>query len=302
MKLNLPALLMAGALVFACGGDTGEEGAETAEMAAMAADEAAIEQIRADYVTHYNMHHAPIVADMFSDSAVFLGAEGSVEMGKAAILAGLEVDMAGSPTLSLTTAETRVMGDAAVARGTYSVSTTPEGGTAMTLTGNYMTMFARENGTWKIAAVVSNFDAPPPADLPRPEPPAEAPPEMGTLTDLVAQYTLHHNLGHAPMVAALYTDDAVAAFPDAAPLVGRAAIEAGLTESLAQGNPQLTIHAVGTEELGEWAIDGGWYEITATTEQGPVASSGAYMLLARRGDDGAWKIHWIIGNSRPAAM
>ncbi|MCI0436236.1 MAG: SgcJ/EcaC family oxidoreductase [Gemmatimonadetes bacterium] len=302
MKLRLPVVLVAGALALACAGETGEQASETAEMATMAADEAAIDQIRTDYLTHYNMHHAPMVADMFADSAVFLGADGTVAEGKAAILANLEADMAGSPTLSLTPSETQVLGDAAVARGTYSVTATPEAGTAMTLTGNYMTAFMRENGTWKIFAVVTNFDAPPPEDLPRGESPAEPPPENGTLTSLYSAYTQHHNLGHAPMVADLYTEDAFVAFPDAPAATGRAAIEASLAERMAQGNPQLTIHAVGTEELGEWAIDGGWYEVKTTTEQGETTASGAYMLLARRAADGSWKIHWLVSNGRPAEM
>jgi hypothetical protein len=30
------------------------------------------------------------------------------------------------------------------------------------------------------------------------------------------------------------------------------------------------------------------------------ATTGAYMLLARRGDDGSWKIHRLIANSQAA--
>ncbi len=301
MKLRLPVILMAG-LALACAGDTGETADDTAEMAAMAADEAAIEQIRADYVTHYNMHHASMVADMFSDSAVFLAADGAVDMGKAAIMAGLEADMAGTPNLSINTAETMVLGDYAVARGTYSVTTTPPEGEAMTLTGNYMTMFARENGAWKIGAVVTNLDAPPPEGFPWAEGVAEPPPEEGQLTDLYAAYAQHYNLGHASMVADLYTEDGVASFANEAPVSGRAAIEARMAEQMAEGNPQLTIHAVGSEILGEWALDGGWYELSMTTEAGPVTTTGAYMLLARRAEDGSWKIHRSITNNRPAAM
>jgi ketosteroid isomerase-like protein len=68
---------------------------------------------------------------------------------------------------------------------------------------------------------------------------------------------------------------------------------------MAEGNPQITIHDVATTEVGDHAIDGGWYEITATTDAGPVTTQGAYMLLAQRGTDGAWKIHWMVANGRP---
>jgi len=47
-------------------------------------------------------------------------------------------------------------------------------------------------------------------------------------------------------------------------------------------------------------IDGGWFEIKATTPQGPTGRMGGYMLLARREADNSWKIHWSITNVGPA--
>ena len=116
----------------------------------------------------------------------------------------------------------------------------------------------------------------------------------------MAAYTQHYNLGHASVVAGLYTDSAFSAFGDAPAKQGRAAIQAYLTEQMAQGSPQLTIHEVGTTEFPDgWAIDGGWFEVKATTPQGPAARMGGYMLLARRGADNSWKIHWSVTNSGP---
>src|SRR3970040_1948271 len=108
MKLRRATVFLVAGLAAACAQEAAEQA--TAEPAAeMSADETALEQLRADYVTHYNLHHAPMVAEMFTDSAYFLAADGSVQEGRAAVQASLEAAMAGLPTLSLTTGETLVL-------------------------------------------------------------------------------------------------------------------------------------------------------------------------------------------------
>jgi ketosteroid isomerase-like protein len=296
MTLRLPlSLLLGSALAAACGGET----ADLPEVSAASADTAALEKIREDYVSHYNMAHAPIVAELYSDSAIYLGADGSIDEGKAEVLAGLEAGMAAKPALGLATDETIIMGDHAIGRGTYTLAMTPPGAASqLNVAGNYMTYFARENGAWKIRAVVTNYDAPPPEGMPRAAPDSSVPPENGTLKDLANEFATHHNMGHASVVAGLYTDDAVAAFPNSKPAQGRAAIEAALTAMMAEGSPQITIHDVGTTQLdAEWALDGGWYELKPKTG---AATAGVYMLLARKVPDGTWKIHRHIANTGPA--
>jgi ketosteroid isomerase-like protein len=283
-------------LAAACGG----EEAEVPEVSAASADTAALAKIREDYVSHYNMAHAPIVAEFFSDSAIYLGADGSIDEGKAEILAGLEAGMAAKPTLGLATEETIFVGDHAIGRGTYTLAMTPPGAASpLNVAGNYMTYFTRENGAWKIRAVVTNYDAPPPEGLPWAAADSAVPPENGTMKDLANEFATHHNMGHASVVAGLYTDDAIVAFPNSKPVQGRAAIEAALTAMMAEGSPQITIHDVGTTQLdAEWALDGGWYELKPKTGAG---TAGVYMLLARKAPDGTWKIHRHIGNTGPAA-
>lgn len=307
MKLHLSRTLLAAWVAAACAGDASQEGmAEdaAAEMPAITADETAIEQIRADYVEHYNLHHASMVADLYADSAFWLGADGNISMNRAEILASLEESMAGSPTLSLATGEIMVMGDAAVARGLYTVDVTPEGAAAMTLAGSYLTYFTRVEGTWKIGGVLTNYNAEPPEGFAYAEGEGEPPEENGTMGELLGAYTTHFNQGHPSMVAALFTDDAVASFANLPPAQGRAAIEATLTERLA-ASPQIELHDVETFDLGNgWALDGGWYSMTipAETETGTVNTAGAYLALVRQADDGSWKIHWAFSNAQPTAM
>jgi ketosteroid isomerase-like protein len=163
-----------------------------------------------------------------------------------------------------------------------------------------MTYFTRENGAWKIRAVVTNYDAPPPEGLPRAAADSSVPPENGTMKDLANEFATHHNMGHASVVAGLFSEDAVVAFPNSKPAQGRAAIEAGLTALMAEGSPQITIHDVGTVQLDQnWVLDGGWYEIKSKTA---APTAGAYMFLARKDPDGTWKIHREIANSGPAGQ
>ena len=121
------------------------------------------------------------------------------------------------------------------------------------------------------------------------------------MTDLVAGFVQHYNMGHASVVAGLFADSAIAAFADNPLSRGRAAIAAYLTAEIAQGSPQLTVHDVHTDMLpGGWAIDGGWYEVKATAPSGPMTRTGAYMLLASQQPDKTWKIHWFASNGGPA--
>ena len=299
MTTRFGFIVTAGLLAGCAGDKAGNKAPDPA--ADETAAQAAVAKLHTDYVTHFNLHHASVVADLYADSAGYFGADGSIDQGKTAIQKGLEETMAASPTITLSPAETKVFGDRALTRGSYTIAMTPPGGAAVTLAGHYLTASERQNGVWKIGTVVSNYDAPPPAGTPRdtttmPPPP----PDNGTLKDLVAAFVQHYNLGQASVVAGLYTDSAHSAFADTTEADGRAAIEAYLTKQVAQGSPQLTIHDVSTTELpGGWAIDGGWYEVKATSPKGPVNRAGVYLLLAQRQADTSWKIHWSVTNGGP---
>jgi uncharacterized protein (TIGR02246 family) len=301
MKPHLPLLAMA-VLVVACGGEGAEQAAGDAAMEAAptaAGDEAAIDALRSSFVEHYNLHHASVVADLYADSAVFLAADGSVQEGKAAILAALEQQMAGSPTIELNATDRMTFGDHAAVLGTYTVNSTPEGAAPMALGGHYMSHFVRTDAGWKINTVVTNYNAPPPANLPAATSMTEAPPDNGTLKDLVGAWTAHFNAGHADSLAALYTADAKASFSDRGMAEGQSAIAAALSENQTPG-ASITIHDVATMDLGNgYALDGGWYEISAG---GAVQQGGTYMLLAHQ-ENGAYRIKWHVSNGRaPAAM
>jgi len=297
--------LIAGTLA-ACGPDTGEQADSmpAAESTDMASAEAAIDQIRTDYMADFNNHDAAGVASMFADSAVVLAANGDVQEGREAIQAALTEQMAGSPTGQVEKGETMVFGDAAVDRGTYTMNTTTPDGTAMGVSGSYMTVLGQTDGAWKIEALILNFNAPPPEGYPMAdESMAEPPPESGTMAALANAYMEAFNSGDAAAVAALYTEDAVAGFANEPVAMGTAAIEAANAASFAEGSPKLEIHDVYTQPLSDgYALDAGWYTVTATTPDGEVQNGGTYTLLCRQAADGSWKIHWSVVNGHPVTM
>lgn len=307
MLVRLSPLLLAGVLAAGCAPDADEQAeapaAEATAESATAADEAAIEQISADYVTHYNMQHADVVANLYADSAFALFADGANRMNRAEVLEDLQADVAGAPTLDLTTGDVMVMGDNAVGHGTWSVRTTMEGAAEpMTVGGHYMTYFVRVNGEWKIGGVITNFGESPPAGMPMVGPEGDPPPDEGTMGEMVNAYVQAFNAGDAAAVSNMYTEDGFHAYANLPPAQGRSAIASTLQDRFAAGQPTIEIHDVGTVDLGNgWAIDGGWYVMTAPGEGGAtMAQNGAYLNLLQRQTDGTWKIHWGVSNGNPA--
>jgi len=302
MFLRRATVFVLAGVFAACSGDQGNQAEEGMAEHAMetTTPEQALKNVAASYAEHTNMGHPDVVAAMYADSAVVLAADGTIAQGKAQILAWIQRDAAGSPNLTINPTEEMVEGDLGVQRGTYQVTVTPAGGTATTQGGGYMTLFRREGEEWKIDGVLTNFNAAPPAEFPYVKYEGETPPDNGTLTDLVKAWTTHFNLGHANMVADLYTDDAKVSFGDAPLADGRAAIEAGLTATMGTNKPQITIHDVFTQPFGtDYVVDMGYWQ---TTVGGKPERGGEYMLVGRKADDGSVKILWHYSNGRPAAM
>lgn len=302
MKLRTFLVLFAVVALAACGGAAEAPAEDTAPAAAEEApmdDAAAIAALADEFVLHYNLHHASMVNDYYTGEGVLLAADGSVLRGAEARLAYLEAEMEGNPTLAVETDDVEVFGDTAVAHGSYSVESAPEGADTMTVTGNWMGSYEKVDGDWKISVLLTNYDADPPENLPDPITPDETPPEQedSPLAELMGYYATHFNMGHGGMVASRYTEDAVTAFAGAAKLEGRAAIEEDLNARIAElGNPQLTIHIVDASEIGDgFVLGGGFYEMAA--EAGD--STGTFFILAKRGEDGNLQIQWAASNGLP---
>ncbi len=307
MKLRNIWLFVLIVAVAACGGAADEPVADTAAPEPVADapmdDAAALDEMTEYFVTHYNMGHADMVAELYAEDAVFLAADGAVHDGRPAILASLETAMASDPTLSLDVADRVIIGDDAVSHGVWGMEMTPEGAPGpLALDGHFMTVSRKENGEWKTAAVITNYHAVPPEGTPVGEAPAEAPPELtdSALSELADYYETHFSMGHGDMVASRFAEDAMAAFANQPALTGRAAIAESMNARIEEaGGPQLTIHEVAAMDLGDgWVFGGGWYEMAAAAGD----SSGSYLMLCRAGADGNMEIHWAVSNGQPASQ
>ena len=70
-------------------------------------------------------------------------------------------------------------------------------------------------------------------------------------------------------------------------------------EQLAAGQPNLTVHDIFTEDLGDgWYVDIGWYEVTSPTPDGDATTVGTYLTIVETDAEGARKIRWSATNGR----
>ena len=106
--------------------------------------------------------------------------------------------------------------------------------------------------------------------------------------------------GDAKAVTALYTDDAVAMPPNAPAMQGHEAI-AGLFNAWFT-EMTVTDFALTTTEVvpaGDMAVETGTYNMTMKLKSGgdPLTDKGKFIVVWKRGSDGAWKLHRDIWNS-----
>jgi uncharacterized protein (TIGR02246 family) len=300
----VPALAFASVVAFACGGEPADETAEAPETAtadAMPSDEEAIDALAEYWVTHYNMQHPDMVASVYTDSAWVMPADGGMFEGREAVAAWLAGSVEPAPTATVTPVETLLRGDVAVGLGTYTVSMTDDAGETMGFSGSYMNVYEKVDGEWKVEGMLTNYDAPPPAEWQWNAPyEGEAPPSNPAFPDLIDAYEAAFNAGDAAGIAALYVDDAKAAFSNGPIVEGPAAIQASMAERMTPG-ATIEIHEAGNADMGDgWRGGGGWYEIMGP--DGAVVQTGYWMNVLRMQDDGTPKIAWTLTNARPAGM
>ena len=121
--------------------------------------------------------------------------------------------------------------------------------------------------------------------------------EDSLIAELMGYYGTHFNMGHPGMVASRYAENAVAAISGRPKMVGRAAIEEDMSARMeVAGNPQLTIHVAGAQDLGDgYVFGGGWYETASDSGN----QAGSFLVLARADDAGNMQIQWTISNGLP---
>jgi ketosteroid isomerase-like protein len=98
-------------------------------------------------------------------------------------------------------------------------------------------------------------------------------------------------------LASLYTNDAKVLAPDAPIVTGRKAIENFWRDAAsALGLVGATLRTLELEVSEDTVYEVGQADLKVTSGQATVK----YMVVWRRGDDGAWRLHRDIWNSMPA--
>ena len=114
------------------------------------------------------------------------------------------------------------------------------------------------------------------------------------MTGLIEEWTTHFNAGHFDVVSNLYTEDAVRMPPGQEPHSGREAIAADLAN---YAGVTIALTHDGSEMSGDMMSAWGTYELY-DRETGDAVQNGPWMNIARKGEDGSWKIARDIWNLR----
>jgi len=119
--------------------------------------------------------------------------------------------------------------------------------------------------------------------------------DAAALDALREGYAEHYNMGHADVVAANYTDDAVTIMADGGVNLGRAEILANL-EAVLAGSPTVRIDRDDIHVAGDKAVARGNWGVSMPVEGAdPMTTSGDYMTYFVR-VDGEWKIQIVASN------
>lgn len=110
-----------------------------------------------------------------------------------------------------------------------------------------------------------------------------------------------YNAGDGATVAQLYAEDAALLPPGEARVDGRAAIQAYWQGAIDGGISDLTLEAVEVEESGDLAMEVGAFSLAVPGENdAKVTVAGKYIVVWKKGADGAWRLYRDIWNANPA--
>jgi uncharacterized protein (TIGR02246 family) len=129
---------------------------------------------------------------------------------------------------------------------------------------------------------------------------AQAEQDAAAIDQIRADYVAAFKAADASGIADLYTEDATV-MPGNQPTVsGRSGIVKYNEEFFSQFTPdniELTVEE--TRVMGDWALDRGTYDVTATPKTGAetINEHGRYLVLLQRQTDGSWKVARDIDNT-----
>jgi uncharacterized protein (TIGR02246 family) len=106
--------------------------------------------------------------------------------------------------------------------------------------------------------------------------------------------------GDAAAIASLYTETARMLPPDASEVAGREAIRGLWQGWLDDGLKDLTLEAREVEASGDLAYEIGLFTLQVPAEDKSMTTAGGnYVVVWKRGADGAWRLHVDTWNDAP---
>lgn len=164
IKLALTIMLLA--LLSNCAPPDGKKEAE--KSAPTATDIAPIDKVRNDFMAAFNTANPTAIARLYTDDAVLMPSHQPVISGSAAIEDyNRKFFETYSARITITPVETKIFGERALDRGTYTIELTPKaGGAPVKDEGKYLIVLQRQaDGSFKVTHDIdnTNIPAPPPA-------------------------------------------------------------------------------------------------------------------------------------------
>jgi len=125
------------------------------------------------------------------------------------------------------------------------------------------------------------------------EPPDTRPAEEAAIREAVQDWSTAAESKDAQLFASFYAPDAVLMLEGAPDMSGKGAIEQGTAAMMQDPNFALSFEAdhVTVARSGDLAYETGTYTMTMSdADQGPVTTTGHYVDVWQKQDDGTWKV------------
>jgi ketosteroid isomerase-like protein len=197
-------------------------------------------------------------------------------------------------------------GDHLVGKGTYQLAIIGADGETVDESGNWLCIAVRQaDDTYKVMHNIWNRDTPPPG-APQPPPIADAGPEAdpnaachGSPKALDEAFEADLEAGNVAALVAAHTKNGSRLPPNMPEMAGRAQVSAYLLSRMDPFSERVLDLTDITEMIdGSLGITVGRYSFEYTPAAGGehATGQGKYIAASRQGEDGCWRLHWVIWN------
>jgi ketosteroid isomerase-like protein len=204
-----------------------------------------------------------------------------------------------------------VAGESHIAgKGTYVLTQTNAEGETMEDSGNWLSVSVWTEDGWKMVRNIWNRNrplpgAPEPPPIPEsgPEPAADAACYQSPM-ELDQGFEAELEAGNVAALVAAHTPDGSRIPPDMPEVKGPSQLAAYLAsrmEPFSERVLDLTeIVEMVDQNLGI-TVGNFAFDYTYADGSGGVSNQGKYMAVSKKGDDGCWRLHWVLWNSNTPA-